>query len=238
MNNRNVDSISFFTSIFHSKHNMRQSSENTIMGAMNLNEISLNHILNFTYEEKSETPLSKVSHSMKLTIAIGFIISLLVGSVCKAIMYLYMVTTSKNNRGWIQRPINVLTIVSALTHHITHLTVGIWYILTLLNETPLAYIFGSSSCKLTQIVGLYGLGYLNVGGLGIAVYRILYMKHEHFVKYVIGEKPLLWIILSAGLILTALLVYLFTIESSSTRFHMNICYGWSVRNAEIMLNYE
>ena len=98
---------------------------------------------------------------------------------------------------------------------------------------------GSTSvCNFTQLTGLYGLGYLNIGSLGIAVYRLLYMKHEHFVKYVVGEQLLLWIILSVGLVLTGTLLYLFTLESSSYRFHMNMCYGWSITDAQSWLEYE
>ena len=179
--------------------------------------------------------LSSITKSMLVTVLMT---SLLIGSYFKSIMYRYVLTTKKENRSWLHRPINVLIIHGAIIHHVTHVGVGIWYSMILVSETHLSHLFGYNFCEFMDIVGLYGLGYLTVGSLGIALFRVLYIKRENWVRKVIGEKRLLIITLSASHIVGAILLFLFKIESSSDRFHLNMCRGISVSHSQILIDYN
>jgi hypothetical protein len=66
---------------------------------------------------------------------------------------------------------------------------------------------------------------MTIGGLGIAYYRVLYIKASNWVKYVIGEMRLLFLISSAGFLATLL----FTVSFSSgqgSRAVLDICLGY------------
>ena len=194
--------------------------------------VLLNHILLIqdTYNDKA--PLISLSSDVKVTLAVVMTLSLLIGSVCKGIMYVYVSTTNK------KRPINTLIITSAIIHHTTHLFSGTWYILVLLVDSPLSDLLGSGSCYIMMSIGVFGLVYLSVGSLGISVYRIMYIKREIFVKNVIGENRLLVIILSTSLLLTGLASELFMAQETAERTGINMCTGLSVTQTQIYTDYK
>ena len=208
-----------------------------ITSKVSVNEASnesvlVNHLLLIqdTYNDKA--PLISLSSGVKVSLAVVMTLSLLIGSICKGIMYVYVSTTNK------KRPINTLIITSAIVHHTTHLFSGTWYILVLLVDTPLGDHLGSGSCYVMMSIGVFGLVYLNVGSLGISVYRILYIKHELFVKNTIGEKRLLVIIQSTSLVLTGLATELFMAQETAEKTGINMCTGLSVTQTQIYTAYN
>ena len=163
----------------------------------------------------------------------GLIISLLSGSYFKSILY----------RGFfrgkfLDRPINVLLLCSAVIHHSTHLCATISLIVMIGFDTSLGETFGPAYCFYEYIVGAFGLGYLSVGSFGIALYRILFIKCNYWVKYRVGKGLLLGIILVMSLALTTLLVTLSLIESSSKRAVVNGCLGHSELAHSIIIEYR
>ena len=131
---------------------------------------------------QDEAPLVDLPFNIKLTLSILMTLSLLVGTLFKSIMYSYVFTTSKKNRGgWMSRPINVLTVTSAIIHHVTHVPLGVWYVVNLMTETSVGNTVGFQYCQLMDVIGVYGIIYLSVGSLGIAIYRVLYIKLEYWV---------------------------------------------------------
>ena len=136
------------------------------------------------------------------------------------------------------RPINVLTVTSAIIHHVTHVSVGIWYVIILMTETPLGDVVGKSSCEILDVIGVYGLAYLYAGSLGIASFRILYIKHERWVKYAIGERLLLTIILLLSISVSGVVVFLYKLGRSNHRSHLNMCVGLSITESQILIEYE
>ena len=93
-------------------------------------------------------------------------------------------------KGRMHRPVDVLIMINAFIHHVTHGYLGVWQALILIINTPLGDFVGSDFCWITVVVGVYGLIYLSVGSCGIAIYRILYIRHDYWVKYIIGEFKL------------------------------------------------
>ena len=167
-------------------------------------------------------------------------ISLIIGSFCKCVMYAYVLVANKKNRGWMHRPINVLTISSAICHHITHIWMVIWYtVINLdLSGLPLADAIGDYWCSIIEWISLYGIFSMTVSSLGIAIYRILYLTNKDLVKYVIGERLLLLIIWSASITVPGVLAFLSQLEDDGNRFHMNMCRGITVIQARIVLDYR
>ena len=216
------------------------SASSTIIQNLFENKNNLMHHEELSINILSEDgiPLISLALDIKIVIIVILTISLLTGSFFKCVMYGYVFLANKQNRGWMHRPINVLTLTSAVIHHFTHFWLWIWYVVEMFDDTPVSKSVGSFQCHLNQWIGLFGLGYLSVGSLGIAVYRVLYLKHEEWVKYVIGERILLALVLSISFILCALLVFLYDLETNSHRFGRNMCNGVSGTQAQIMIDYD
>ena len=185
-----------------------------------------------------ESPLTSLPTVVKNSFATAMIVSLLVGTYFKIILYKGIFTTNKQNRGWMHRPINLLIFVSAVIHHITHFIGGIHFILILTIDQPLQHLFGPSYCNLMTIIGIFGIFYLGIGSFGIALYRIMYIKFEQLVKYRIGEKNLLVCIISLSIGICILITYLFLIEPSSRRVAKNMCSGLSPRQDQILIDFQ
>ena len=66
-----------------------------------------------------------------------------------------------------------------------------------------------------------------MGRVGITIFRILYIRHENGVKYIIGEKLILWIILRSGAAYTGLIMNIYMNEDNRDKPGMNIRTGLS-----------
>ena len=163
----------------------------------------------------------------------GLVISLLSGSYFKCVLYRGMF----EEKFW-DRPINVLLLLGAVIHHSTHLFYGISLIVTIGFDVSLGDIFGCTYCQVELFIATFGIGYLSIGSLGIAIYCTLYLRCHHWTKYVVGEKLLLGIIFIGSLTLTAFLVTLFVIETSSKRVVFNGCIGQSELAQSILIEIK
>ena len=185
-----------------------------------------------------DVPMINLPHPVKITMSIALIAAILVGSYFKYVLYIGIFTSNKQNHGWMHRPINVLIFVSALIHHTTSVLTAIHLILLLLVDLPLQALFGSCYCFLMPVIGEIGIFYQAVGSFGICIYRIMYLKLDDFVKYRIGEKPLLWSILIISLALNTLITFLHMTEESSLRVAKNTCNHWSPEAAKLFIDYR
>ena len=200
--------------------------------------VQFDDVLVVSHMSNQEIPLVNLPLRVKRTLAIGLVVSLIVGSYYKNILYRYVFTTNRNNRGWMHRPINILIVTSAVIHHVTHIWTGIALAMMLMMNTSVAEAVGDQFCEISYIIGLYGLMYLSVGSFGITLYRVMYIKREHWIKHIIGEKRLLGIILILSLFLCGMMVHLYTLETSNGRVFLNTCFRSSSSDTQIMIDYE
>ena len=173
----------------------------------------------------------------KVIITVAIVLSLFIGSYFKSIMYRYVFTSNKNNQGWMHRPINVLTISSAIINHISNVSIGLWVVALVLSDFTIGQSAGAHYCEVMDVVMSYGVSYLSVGSLGISIYRVLYIKHQHWVKFVVGEGRLLCIVLSLSITVSGIIVFLGTLETTNSRLLLNACDGVSYMYAQILIDY-
>ena len=224
---------------FHSgSHTISLSENNTSPEHDNGNWLSLENCITVLDLSDGDTPLHSLSWNIRLILISIMTSSLLIGCYYKGITYTSIFGARKDNHGWLHRPINVLTLASAIIHQVTHVVSGVWFAICMMAETPMGDQVGSEYCWAVYIVGVVGVVYLSFGSLGIAVYRLLYIRHENLVKYVVGEKRLLMIILALSLSFTGLVTFLFLVEDSNQRAGHNMCTGLSVLEVDILMKYE
>ena len=68
---------------------------------------------------------------------------------------------------------------------------------------------------------------LTTGSLGLAYYRLLYVKIPHWVKFTIGERNLLCVISLTGFASSILTTFLFGQGQAKSRAGLNMCLGKS-----------
>ena len=184
---------------------------------------------------EDEAPLFDLPVGIKFPFATIMFISLSIGSYFKFVLYRFMYSQKKDT---INRPINVLTLTSAIIHHVTHFSIGTEHALVCIIDTPLVAYVGDTGCWMMVVFGVFGLVYLSVGSFGIAIYRTLYIRHNYLVKYVIGERTLLLIVLILSIGLSGSITLLYTIEDNPHRTGINMCTGLSVTETELLMQYH
>jgi hypothetical protein len=128
---------------------------------------------------------------------------LLFGSFFKFIVYEYLYEQYNKKKF---TPVGMLTLVLALSQHVNSVMESIVTMLIIFSGDSFGQIDravgGNWFCTVLIYAYKFNLYYSCIGSLGLSVYRILLIKHHHFLKNVIGEKVFLNIILYGGLLIT------------------------------------
>ena len=138
---------------------------------------------------------------------VGWILAV-IGSYFRYILYSFIFNKYKTRQ---LIPIDVLIFVSASIQHLTNLGRMIFYTIMISEGLKSDHWdwkvdeIGFLLCSFLRFSLFFELYYSCVGSLGISIYHILYIKHDDFVKYKVGEWNLLVLILIGGILLTALL---------------------------------
>ena len=107
----------------------------------------------------------------------------------------------------------------------------------LILKVSLKSLFGSSFCNVVPLAGCINLtGYIIWSSL-VAIYRILYIKAQNWVKYRVGERRLLRYFIVLGLLLQTVLsivIYYFDDESLVSK----ACNHFSAEDVEILQQYH
>ena len=114
--------------------------------------------------------------------------------------------------------INVLVFVDAVLEHSTMFTFSIFYTLVVTFDAPLEEILGPWFCYPITLHYRFVAFYAALGSLGISIYRILLLKKEGLVKYIIGLEYTMYIILAFGLSLAATWTVLISITDYEALF--------------------
>ena len=132
-------------------------------------------------------------------------VSVIIVSYFRFIVYKYLFKQYKMKE---LTSIDLLTLVVCISQHLyvtvlqIHETIVVW------NDRTLEDITGSWFCMPLHLFYLSGVLYTFIGGLGIAIYRILLIKHDTFARNTVGLKTLSSIIFFSGIFLLALMMYL------------------------------
>ena len=134
----------------------------------------------------------------------------LIGCYFRFILYEYMFQQYKLNAF---KPINILTLLVAVLNHWDALLLVIYYTLMITNNDALENINGG---HLFCVGLIYYMSFTTIfsfaGGLMMAIYRIILIKHPYMVQNRIKRRNLLLKVLFVGLSLSVLCVALDTLN--------------------------
>ena len=146
------------------------------------------------------------SNHWQLVVVVCSWISVLVGSYFRWIMYEHLVDQYKEKKF---TPVNKLNLGVALVQHLQQVVVAITMTLMVLNGDSLDQLSGGLWYFFFFInFTVFAISYSCFGSLGVAIYRILLIKQNNWLKYVVGEKLMVKILLFSGIILSVLYVML------------------------------
>ena len=124
----------------------------------------------------------------------------LIGSYFRYILYKYMFQQYKTKE---LGSINILTLVIAVLNHVNSLLNVLYNTLVIINNDTLDNISGGLwLCILLIYYSAFSKIFSFVGGLMMATYRIILIKHSNFARYRIGLNNLFIIILLVGMTVT------------------------------------
>ena len=104
--------------------------------------------------------LKSLSYTAQKILFAALIISLLVGTCFKSILYSYFWRCRRDkSNSFKSRPINTMILLGAIIHHVAHFYMGVNYVLVLGFDLHLGYYMGDFYCNLTLFIGVFAVGY-------------------------------------------------------------------------------
>ena len=135
-----------------------------------------------------------------------FVIS--VGTYFRHILYKCLVDRYKKKDF---KPIDLLTLILTVTHHLSIVCHAILITVMIVKEANAVDIVGQWYCELSRFLALFDMFYSTVGSLGLALYRLIYIRFHQFSMNG-GEKKSCYFILFSGLAVSAIFVVLLEID--------------------------
>ena len=175
------------------------------------------------------TFLLKLSFFWKIIIWFSVTISLITGWIAKFVIYLHIFKTNIKDQ-----PINALILIEELVHHFC----GNFNLVSYTFSIPLGLsigemiekyfgnvVSGNMYCWIYFYVQNINVVYRGLDGLGIAVFRFLYIKNGAWLKYQCGERSFLACVTITIWVISCIMIYLFGSENVSNRSNYNMCMG-------------
>ena len=138
---------------------------------------------------------------------VGWMLAVM-GSYFRYILYSFMFKKYRKHQ---LTPIDVLIFVSTSLQHLTNLMRMVFYTILISDGNNFEHwewqMKGVEryACSFFRFSVTFELYYNCVGSVGLSIYRILYIKHDSFVKYTFGERNLLFLILGGGILITTIM---------------------------------
>lgn len=110
--------------------------------------------------------------------------------------------------------INILTLIVCLVQHLEIFWGLMYEVMLIWVENGYINDIMPWFCKISTHALFFFWGYSALGGLGIAIYRIMLIKHHYVVNDVIGKKYLMFIILFLETLILSFTLALLTLSNS------------------------
>ena len=146
----------------------------------------LNFAIQFLEAESIITPkvLNLDKHIQWTVCGICWVL-LFVGTYFRYLLYSFLFDSYKSKES---KPIDTLILVISVVQHINIVLFVTRLTLILLNDTNLDQIGAQAFCIASGLIYQFDVCYSCIGSLGISLFRILYIKHDVWLKYGFGEK--------------------------------------------------
>ena len=186
-------------------------------------------------EQVIEPVLWNLPNYLQILISVTGWCLIVIGSYFRLIVYKHLF---KEYNAKQLTSINVLTIVYCFIQHSAVLSYQIYETLVVSYSGNLQNFAGYWFCNGVRFVFGYEMVYSIVGGFGMALYRILLIKYDQFIKYKIGENSLLWAILLSGLLFVLFVIIMFIVADDMGFMSENCIMSPGSEVLDILGNYQ
>ena len=189
----------------------------------------------FTLKQSALDSLDSVGENFLVSSLLG---SVVVGTYFKIPLYRYMYAKFKEKS---YTPIDILILVNGITQHCVCVLLTAVYGIGLTFDITFADPFGETWCHLPYYAGQIGAAYRTMGSLGIAIFRLLYIKCNFWLKEKFGIWNLFSIILTVSVFMTIGTAFGFATgngPASRKQVFWNWCIGSSEEVREVEHNYS
>ena len=143
-------------------------------------------------------------------IILGFCwLFLLIGTYFRYLLYSFLYGSYRDKAN---KPMDTLILVLTLMQHISIASFVIGLTLIFSYEEKLLETVGEWYCTIIVIIYQFDFCYSYIGSLGLSLFRILYIKHDVWLKYDFGQTKTQFIILFGGLSLSTIFVTVYNIR--------------------------
>ena len=174
----------------------------------------------------------------EIVVVSSILVSFIVGSYFKTAIYCYMYHKGKEMK---ERPINMLILIQAIIQHIGYFIMAFTYTIGLGFDVTFSDHLGEAWCNIPFYGGTFGAAYKSFGGIGMAIFRLLFLFRGDWVKNKCGQKRLLSIILTISIVLSVLGTVSYGFgngPSSRKQVTWNFCIGKSEEFREYLHDYS
>ena len=185
-----------------------------------------------------KSAIDSLDFATEVVVISGLCVSLFVGSYFKSAMYSYFY---RNYKDLIEKPINLLLLVQAVIQHMICLFMVVFYTVGLFFNIRFVDHIGKFWCNIPWYAQVYGVAYRNVGSLGIAIFRLLYLRCNDWIKERVGQLRTFGAVLIFSLAFSAMLTAGFAVGNgpiSRKQVTWNFCLGQSETLREILDEYS
>jgi len=142
----------------------------------------------------------------------------LIGTYFRYFLYAFLFDSYKAKES---KPIDTLILSRSLIQHINIVLFVIKLTLLFSYDVNLDKIGAQPFCTASALIYQFDLCYSCIGSLGISIFRILYIKHDEWLKYDFGENKFMCIALLFGFSLATIFVASFNVNDYSQIKHEN-----------------
>ena len=158
-----------------------------------------------------------------------------IGTYFKCVLYSHLWDKYKKREF---KPIDLLILVTSVVQHLNSINLIYNGLLVMLFDISSEQLVKEWVCTLPRLLFQFEICYSCIGSLGVSIFRIIYIKNHLWVKYCLGEKKILTIILFGGFAVTVVCMLLLSYNDYERIFKETCLLSPSVPLLEELDEYE
>ena len=158
-----------------------------------------------------------------------------IGTYFKCILYAHLWDKYKKREF---KPIDWLILVTSVVQHLNAINLIYNGLLVMLFDISSEQLVTEWVCTIPRLLFQFEVCYSCIGSLGVSIFRIIYIKNDLWVKYSLGEKKMLVIVLFGGFAITGVCMFLLSYNDYDRTFKETCLLSPSTPLLQVLDEYE
>ena len=182
-------------------------------------------------------PLKSIPQYALNGIVVVMCLSLVIGSYFKSLYYGRILEIGLSIK---EHAINVMLLCGSIIQHTKQVLGTMFYVVVIFSDGKLGQMFGTVGCDIAHLIATFAFEQLVIGDLMTAIFRLMYIKCNNWMKYRAGIVTVFVVLFGGGLLMSIGITILFHANLSNGRGKIlyNACMGHSEAFADILQQYK